>query len=437
MDRMRFEAEETSEILAGAVRLPVGEIGGKRQVGTPLREGPADGPSDAADAAAADADADDKDMLSHVKGGHAVTRDKVDRDRIKPTIFDYLRYAQKKCGRRPLEMTREFIRLNRGRGKLTWPEYVQYGVYDKNRYSQEDQAKFLTNTMHWPITSVCCDMTWQATTEDKWLCAHILAQSSIRVPETLAVIDKSARVYPATHKISTADQLRDFITSQDVLPLFGKENRGICSFGAFLTVDADENAMLLKGQGWLNYDACMEEFVGATPYLLQRLERNHSFFDRYTDSLATVRLCLLVSDDGIKIPFAILKLPSRDNVADSFWRPGNLACNLDLQSGRILTVRSKDSFGTTDHSAHPDTGEPLVGEIVPMWDRVLDLAHRCAPIFQPVRYQSMDIGIAQAGPVLIEINTGGGFDLPQLASGEGFLTDEVCDFFRACGYRKL
>jgi hypothetical protein len=145
----------------------------------------------------------------------------------------------------------------------------------------------------------------------------------------------------------------------------------------------------------------------------------------------------LISEDGIKIPFAILKLPSRENVADSFWRPGNLACNLDLQSGRILTVRSKDSFGTTDHTVHPDTGEPLLGEMVPMWDRILDLAHRCAPIFQPVRYQSMDIGITQAGPVLIEINTGGGFDLPQLASGEGFLTDEVCDFFRACGYRKL
>ena len=139
------------------------------------------------------------------------------------------------------------------------------------------------------------------------------------------------------------------MTSQDVLPLFGKENRGICSFGAFLAVDADDNAMLLKGQGWLSYDACMEQFVGSTPYLLQGLEHNHSFFDRYTDSLATVRVCVLISEDGIKIPFAILKLPSRDNVADSFWRPGNLACNLDLQSGRILTVRSKDSFGTTDH----------------------------------------------------------------------------------------
>jgi hypothetical protein len=427
---MRVEAEETSGPLADVVRLPIQEMDGKRQGGASGRCGSGDDSSRGAETAAPD----DKNRLSHVETGHAVTRDKADRDRIKPTVYDLLRHAQRRSGRRPFEMLREFIRLNRGCGRLTWPEYVQYGVYDTTRYSPEDQARFITNTLHWPITGVCCDMTWQATTEDKWLCARILARSRIRVPETLAVIDRSDRTYPATHKISTTEQLRDFMRSQDVLPLFGKENRGICSFGAFLAVDADDHGMLLKGQGWLSYQDCMEQFVGATTYLLQPFERNHGFFDRYTDALATVRVCVLISADGIKIPFAILKLPSRDNVADSFWRPGNLACNVDLQSGRILTVRSKDGFGTTDHTVHPDTGEPLLGEIVPMWDRVLDLAYRCASIFQPVRYQSMDIGITQAGPVLIEINTGGGFDLPQLASGQGFLTHEVRDFFRACGY---
>ncbi len=334
-----------------------------------------------------------------------------------------------------MALAREFFRLNRGSGKLTWPEYVQYGVYDKARYSPDDQSQFLTNTLHWPITHICCDMTWQATTEDKWLCSHILARSGIRVPKTLAVIDKTERTYPETRKISTAEQLRDFMTSPDVLPLFGKENRGICSFGAFLAQDADENAMLLKGHGPLGYDSCMDEFVGLTPYLLQRLETNHRFFDRYTDGLATVRVCILIDKDGIKIPFAILKLPSRENVADSFWRPGNLACNLEVQTGKILTVRSKDRFGTTDHVAHPETGEPLLGEIVPMWDRIMDLANRCAPIFQPVRYQSMDIAVTQEEPVLIEVNTGGGFDLPQLASGKGFLTSEVREFFRTFGYR--
>lgn len=368
---------------------------------------------------------------------HAVTRDQADQSKAKPGTAEYLRHAQQKSGRGPMDLVMEFYRLSRGPGKLTLPEYVQYGVYDKTRYSPQDQARFLTNTLHWPITHVCCDMTWQATTEDKWLSYRLLEGSGIRIPETLAVIDTTDRSYPGTRKISTAAELRDFITSQNVLPIFGKENRGICSFGAFVVVDANKDAMHLKGVGWVDYAACLYKFVGGTPYLLQRLETNHQFFNRYTVSLATVRVCILMAEDGVKIPFAVLKVPARENVADSFWRPGNLACKVELDTGKIQTVRSKNSFGTTDYVAHPETGEQLLGETVPMWDRILDLARACAPIFRPVRYQSMDIAITDNGPVLIEINTGGGFDLPQLATGEGFLTDDVRAFFRNCGYKKL
>ncbi|MFO1188766.1 MAG: sugar-transfer associated ATP-grasp domain-containing protein [Alphaproteobacteria bacterium] len=372
-----------------------------------------------------------------VVGGHAVSHDQADRNKAKPTVIDYLRHAQARSGRRPMDMVREYLRLHRGPGRITLSEYVQYGVYDTTRYTPSKQAEFLTNTLHWPITHACCDMTWQATTEDKWLCSHILARSSVQVPATLAVIDKSGRAYPGTPRITTAAELRAFMTAPGNLPLFGKDNRGICSLGAFLALDANDEGMFLKGRGWLGYDACMDEFVGTTPYLLQRLVTNHAFFDRYADNLATVRVCILVAKDGVKIPFAVLKLPSRENVADSFWRPGNFACGLDVKTGRIKTIRSRDHLGTTDHQAHPQSGAPILGEIVPTWDRLLELVHRCAPIFQPVRYQSMDIAVTKDGPVLIEINTGGGFDLPQLATGKGFLTDEVRGFFRDCGYRKI
>jgi hypothetical protein len=39
--------------------------------------------------------------------------------------------------------------------------------------------------------------------------------------------------------------------------------------------------------------------------------------------------------------------------------------------------------------------------------------------------------------VLIEINTGGGFDLLQLGTGRGLLTDEVREFFRSCGVKNM
>ncbi|GGY11754.1 hypothetical protein GCM10007160_43390 [Litchfieldella qijiaojingensis] len=336
-----------------------------------------------------------------------------------------------------MDLSCEYARLQYGRGKLTLPEYVRYGVYETDLHSREDQARFITNKLHWPIVRKCFDMSWQAATEDKWLCSHTLAHSEIKIPETLAVIDKTDRAYPGTHKISTAESLRDFFNSQDVLPCFAKENRGICSFGAFLVLDADRDKVNLKGEGWLDYETCMNQFIGDTPYLVQKLQRNHSFFDQYTENLATVRVYVLVTERGISTPFACLKLPSRDNVADSFWRPGNLACDLDPKTGEILTIRSQHRVGISDHAEHPETGKSILGETVPLWGRVMDLVHSCASIFYQVKYQSMDIAVTQDGPVLIEINTGGGFDLPQLASGRGFLTDEVCELFRSCGYRKL
>ena len=368
---------------------------------------------------------------------HAVSSDRAEHLKDRPETANWLRHARKASGRGAMELAGEFLRLNRGPGKLTLREYVEYGVFDRSRCSPDAQARFITNTLHWPITHACCDMTWQATTEDKWLCAHILARSGIRMPETLAVIDTSGRSYPDTRRISTAGELRAFMTS-GVLPLFGKENRGICSYGAFLVEEADDAGLRLRGQGWIDYQTFLAGFVGRTPYLLQRLERNHGSLDRYTGSLATVRVCILVAEHGIRVPFAVLKLPAQRQ------------CRRQLLASRQPRLRPRCRTAAGSSPRAPGTGsEPPIttptpkpahhwwGEAVPMWDAVLDLASACAPIFAPVRYQSMDIAVTPDGPVLIEINTGGGFDLPQLATGQGFLTDEVREFFRACGYRKL
>ena len=63
-----------------------------------------------------------------------------------------------------------------------------------------------------------------------------------------------------------------------------------------------------------------------------------------------------------------------------------------------------------------------------------DLNAACARLFAPIRYHSLDIAITDKGPVVIEINFGGGFDLPQFATGKGLLTDEIRGFFESRGY---
>ena len=366
----------------------------------------------------------------------AFARDKEVWSKNKPTTLEYMMHAMEACGRSPLSLMWEYTKLSRQKGKISFPEYVQFGLYDPEM-PFEHKLRFITNKQHWPITFKCCDMTWQATTEDKWLCTKILQGSSIAVPESLAVIDKTKRNYPGTPKIATADELREFALANQGQPFFGKENRGMVSFGVFLVLEADSDRMHLKGEGWIAYDKFMEQYVGDTSYLIQRCQKNHKFFDKYTDNLATVRVCILVTDDGIKIPFAVLKLPARDQIADSFWRPGNLACNIDPTNGQILDARTKNHLGTESFSNHPVCGEALVDEYLPEWDALLELVHECSLIFSPIRYQSMDVAITDEGPMLIEINTGGSFDLLQLAAGQGMLTDEVVKFFKSHGYRKF
>ena len=259
--------------------------------------------------------------------------------------------------------------------------------------------------------------------------------SPYRAPSRSSIA--APRSYPGTRTIRTPRSLRDFALAcvGNGTQIFGKENRGISGFGTFLVREADNDRLHLEGEGWYGYEDCLAGLVGDTVYILQPVERNHAFFRRWTRYLATVRICVLLTRDGPKIPFAVLKIPAEGRISDHFWRRGNLACDVEPATGRIRRARTKDPLGTTDYTDHPDTGARIVGETLPCWDEVLDLARTCSKVFAPVRYQSMDVAITPEGTKLIEINTGGAFDLPQLASGRGFLTDDVRAFFHECGVR--
>ena len=349
---------------------------------------------------------------------------------------ELLSHASKRSGRKPLALVAEHIKLRCSAGRISFPEYVQFGLYDPGM-SDRDRRRFITESLHWPITRQCCDMTWLATTEDTWLCARILSGSEIPMPPTLAIIDRAARAYPGTRTIRTSSDLRDFavvhVRNGDMV--FGKENGGIMGFGTFVICEAESDRLCLEREGWFSYEHCLDTLIGDGVYILQPVVRSHEFFKRYTDYLATVRVCVAVARDGPKIPFAVLKLPGFGNVSDHFWKMGNLACEVEPTTGVILRARTKGPLGIVDYTNHPETGARIVGEIVPCWDDVMALARCTAQVFAPVRYQSLDVGITSSGPILIEINTGGAFNLPQLASGRGFLTDEVVEFFAECGVR--
>ena len=348
---------------------------------------------------------------------------------------EYLRHASRMSGRNPVALALECIKLLRGPGRITLPEYVQFGLYDPELGDLE-RRRFISESIVDSIVDSCNDSRWWATVWDRWLCARILAGSGIPMPQTLAVIDRGPRTYPGTHTIRTPSELREFVRGRIGKggSIFGKENWSVRGLGIFLIREADGERVHLEGEGWFTYEDFMEKLVGPLAYLLQAVERNHPFFEPYATHLATVRVCVLVTRDGPKIPFTVLKIPGRGNVTDHFWRAGNLACEIEPATGVILRARTPCRFGTMDHTDHPETGVRIVGERVPCWDDVLALARTCSRIFAAIRYQAMDIAVTPQGPLLIENNALGSVALLQLATGRGFLIDDVIEFLDECGH---
>ena len=344
---------------------------------------------------------------------------------------DLLAYAAKKTGRSPLKIMREHRRMAKSPSRINLVEYIRNGLYDLDRYTEEERAAFISNDLHWPITYKCSDKNWTAAAEDKMLAATILSAGGVPVPDTVAVLDTSPRLYPNTKKISTAAEFRTLLTEHAGETLFGKIVGGMVSFGAFRIEYADETHVHCSGHAPMSFQDFMDIFVGNHAYVLQRELQNHSGFADYCSALATVRMVNLVTPEGVKNPLAVIKLPQGKNIADAFWRPGNLACEVDVATGRIRTVtlRGIETEFLEDHPEVPG----LMGLELPYWPELLKINEQAARIFAPIRYQSTDIAITATGPVVVELNYGGGFDLPQYTSGRGMLTPEVRDFFKNCG----
>jgi hypothetical protein len=175
--------------------------------------------------------------------------------------------------------------------------------------------------------------------------------------------------------------------------------------------------------------------IGSACYLLQAVLRNHAQLRSYVSALATVRVVNLVAHGRVTTPATLLKIPVGANIADNFWRTGNMLANLDPEDGTILRVLRGAGPGMEEFQRHPVTGQQLVGARLPHWQELRRVNDACARLFAPVRYQSLDIALTDTGPVVVEINAGGSFVLPQMASGQGLLTDEVRDFFVDCGWK--
>jgi len=362
-----------------------------------------------------------------------------DMDKIKFTVNrkKFIEHAIKELKLDSSKLSREYLKLSRGPGRLQFDEYVLYRLFDAPDLNDAAKREFLSDSQHWKIVGQANNMSWQIVTEDKFLSYAYLERLGFPTPKTVAVVDPGSRQYGNTPTLRNVEDLRQFLKARSKYPLFAKPNHGLGSFGAAMITGSDGHELYLDGAKPQTMEDGFSELTIGGAFLLQEVVNNHAEVLTIAPNLATIRVMNFIHDGKLFSPFCVLKLPSSSNIADNYWRPGNMLASINPEDGIVERVVRGKGLTLETLEAHPETGQPLLGFRIPHWDDVMAMNHKCAFSFETVRFQSADIAVTPNGPVMVEVNTGGSFDLPQLASGRGFLTPEMRDILLSFGLKQF
>jgi hypothetical protein len=361
----------------------------------------------------------------------------LDRQRAEPNIdvLAALRLARALKGKSYASQFAEILRLGLGDGHLSAKDYFYYRLYDDDLHSPEEKRRFLSESITYRIAEKCCDIHCWGASEDKILAYTLLEAGSAPIPETQAVFSHAGRHFGKTPRLATADALKGFLAGEARFPLFCKPIGGIGSFGACLLTAREGDRIQAAGGERFTIPSLAKRLGEGGGYLLQSVLTHHPALRPVSEAVATVRIIILVEEGRPEILHTIWKIPAGGNFADNFWRQGNLLADLDAETGIVRRVIRGIGPAIEELEAHPDSKERLLGLALPHWKAAVELALDCAPIFAMLRYQSWDIAICPEGPVIVEVNTGSAFTLPQLATGRGMLSDRFAAFLTYCGYR--
>ena len=367
--------------------------------------------------------------IPRLKSGSIAKSDQVNFKAVeKPK--DSFEYASSISGKTKQQLLKEISQCRRWPGKITRSEYFAYRLYEKDACQQKD---FLSEWLHWPIHDFCEDSKWSPITVDKIATINVLNEGKIPTIQNAAVVDRSGKKYSNQLVIHSEGELVEFLREYP-RPLFCKPLGLLASFGVFKITTVSEDAVRLEDNREVPFGDLIKDLMGNMPYVLQPVIQNHSAIKEFAAAVATIRTMNFISDN-VKLVQCVLKIPVRDNIADNAWRQGNLVADVDIETGIIKRVVEGAGSGHKQHAVHPDSGHKLVGMQLPHWDALVALNQRTAELFSAIKYLTLDLAITETGPMVVEVNSGGSFTLPQIASGEGFLTDKNKAFFESCGVK--
>jgi hypothetical protein len=335
-------------------------------------------------------------------------------------------------GKSLTSLVREVAGLSWGAGRLQPNEYFLYRLYDDKRFPGDVKKTFLGGDrlaqLLWAL-----DMPWPEIAKDKPTLTALLRGHDLPIPETQAM-RHSSREFPGAAALRNKADIEQFLRKQARYPLFTKPTDSKCSLGVanLDRYDAKTDCLITKrGRSVSISDfADQVETYATGGYLFQsRLAPHPKIVDVVGDQISTVRMFVLVDDDGPALLRASWKIPSGESVADNFWRAGNMLGGLDVESGRVIRVLRRTATGTEAVEKHPKTGTTFGGLVFPEWDKMRDVVMRGAAAVPTCHFQGWDVALTDRGPVLVELEGDGGDPImEQLCFDSGLLQGRYLEF---------
>ncbi len=151
----------------------------------------------------------------------------------------------------------------------------------------------------------------------------------------------------------------------------------------------------------------------------------------HPSSVNTVRVATIRYDEGAEAIGSFFRIGRGSSIVDNAGA-GGVFGTVDVATGEILAIA--DEFGNS-YTNHPDTNIPLVGFVIPQWEKALELAKELAMVIEGNRYAGWDLALTEKGWVMVEGNARGQF-LWQIPVRKGFMP-EINRILRKLGRAEL
>ena len=325
-----------------------------------------------------------------------------------------------------------YAKLSMGPGKISFRDFVRLRLFDPALRETADLNAFIGQRRNRDIcVTVNHRHDWLGMLSNKVAALSYLAAYGFPVIKFAAIYAPGIARGDATI-LGDREALKAFLLRAPY-PLFGKPTEGVQSLGTIglraLTADG-KGIEKIDGET-IALDAFVEDIATHydAGYVFQPMARPHEKIAALCgQKLACVRLVTILTESGPEILRGCWKIPAGDNLADNYWRAGNLLASLDLAEGRILRVISGNGLELSEKRAHPDSGAALIGFQHPEWERMTALALDGARLMRHVPLIGWDLACAEQGPLIVEMNETPDFGLPQLVDRRGIYDETFRKF---------